>query len=158
MTGFSITVGDIVAALALVLAIVATVNTIRFNSRQKSLIETQELLNQRLLAREESDAEASQRADLSANVIKVGRSDWRVKVYNRGRAVARNVTLSWPSDDGLLMQSDVDSKFPLEELEPAHGVELHALAYMGSRSKHEITLRWSDDFSKTNEKTVYLTV
>jgi hypothetical protein len=154
----SVTVGDVVGALALVLSVVATVNAIRFNSRQKSLIETQELLNQRLLAREESDAEANRRADLSANLIKVGKSNWRVRVYNRGKAAARNVTVHWPPDDDLLIQSDVDSKFPLEVLEPAHGVELHALVHMGSRSKHEITLRWSDDLSRTNEKTVYPTL
>lgn len=153
----AITVGDIVAALALVLSIVATINTIRFNSRQKSLIETQELLNQRLLAREEDHAQANQRADLSANMVKLGKN-WRVKVYNRGKSVARNVRVEWPEDEHLLIASDVESKFPLEVLEPAHGVELHTMVYLGSKSKHEITLRWSDDSSDENENTVYLTL
>lgn len=153
----SLTLGDALAVLALVLSLVATVTTIRFNSRQKSLIESQEQLNQRLLAREESDSQAAKRADLSASLIKTGKN-WRLKVYNRGKAVARNVTIECPDDDDLLIQSDVDSKFPLELLEPAHGVELLALVHLGSRSKHEITLRWSDEFSDSNEKTVYPTL
>ncbi|MRS13264.1 MAG: hypothetical protein EG823_09415 [Actinobacteria bacterium] len=150
--------GDVVAVLALVLSLVATITTIRFNSRQKSLIESQELLNQRLLAREESDAQAAKRADLSASLVKTGKNNWRLKVYNRGKAVARDVTIEWPDDDDLLIQSDVASKFPLEMLEPAHGVELLALVHMGSRSKHEITLRWRDEFDDTNEKKVYPTL
>lgn len=153
----SVTLGDVVAAVALILSIVATVTTIRFNGRQKSLIESQELLNQRLLAREENDAQLCRQADLSANLVKVGKS-WRLKIYNKGKAPARNVTIAWPEDEDLLTQSDVDSKFPLEVLEPQQGVDLFARVYLGSRSKHQIILHWSDDLAQSNEKTVYLTL
>lgn len=152
------TASDVLACLALVLSLIATVNTIRFNSRQKSLIDSQERLNQRLLAREETDAEANTRADLSANLVRAGKGNWRLKVYNRGKAPARNVTIELPQGDDLLIMSDVNSKFPLELLEPAHGVELIALVHLGSASKHEVTLRWSDDFDTTNSKTVYPTI
>ena len=154
----SFTLGDIFAALALVLSLIATATTIRFNVRQRSLIASQERLNQRLIAREESEANAGMRADLSANLVKIGKGNWRLKVYNRGRAVARNVQIALPSGDALLVPSDVDSKFPLELLEPAHGVELLASVHFGSKSKHEVTLRWSDDFSEGNEKTVFVTI
>ena len=154
----SFTFGDVLAALALLLSIIATVTTIRFNRRQKSLNESQELLNQRLLAREESDARAGKQADLSANLVKMGSSNWRLKIFNRGKAVARDVTIAWPQDDDLLILSDVNSKFPLEMLEPMQGVELIALIHMNSKSKHQLTLRWSDDFDPANEKTVYPTL
>ena len=154
----SFTAGDVFAALALLLSLVATVTTIRFNTRQKSLVESQELLNQRLLAREESDANASAQADLSANLVQVGKSSWRLKIYNRGRAVARNVMIELPEGDDLLIQSDVDSKFPLERLEPAQGADLVALIHMNSMRKRQVTLSWSDDFRDSNRKTVFVTV
>lgn len=154
----SITFPDVLAGLALVLSVVATVTTIRFNGRQKSLIKSQELLNQRLLEREENDAQADRRADLGANFIKLGKSNWRLKIYNKGKAAARNVTVACAEGDDLLIQSDVDSKFPLEVLEPMQGVELLASVHMGSKSKHTIDLRWADDFSDSNEKTVYPTL
>ncbi|MGB4441674.1 MAG: hypothetical protein WBJ62_05560 [Coriobacteriia bacterium] len=154
----SLQIGDVFAGLALVLSVIATVTTVRFNSRQKSLIESQELLNQRLLTREENEARADRRADLGANLIKLGKSNWRLKVYNKGKAPARDVTISCPDGDNLLIQSDVNSKFPLEVLEPMQGVELHAAVYLGSKSKYTITLRWADDFSDSNEKTVYPTL
>ncbi len=154
----SFTISDVLAALALVLSLVATVATARFNARQKSLIESQELLNRRLLAREQSEAAASEQADLSASLVKVGQSNWRLKIYNRGKAAARNVTITTAEDDDLLIQEDVVSKFPLELLEPAHGVDLISLIHLGSKSKHEVTLGWSDDFRDSNTKTVYVTI
>lgn len=156
--GIALTVGDVLASVALVLSIVATVATIRFNSKQKSLIESQELLNQRLLAREESDAKADRQAVLGANLIKLGKTNWRLKIFNKGRAPARNVTIESSSGNELLIQSDIDSKFPLEVLEPMQGVELHAMVYLGSKSKYAVTLRWEDEFSHNNEKTVYVTL
>lgn len=149
---------DILAILALLLSLIATITTIRFNGRQQSLLASQEMLNQRLLAREENEARASTQADLSANLVKVGKHGWRLKIYNRGRAAARNVTVESTKENGLLIQSDVDSKFPLASLEPAHGVELMALVHMGSPSKHEVTLRWTDDLNDSNEKTIYVTL
>lgn len=154
----SITFADVLAGLALVLSVVATVTTIRFNGRQKSLIKSQELLNQRLLEREENDAQADRKADLGANFIKLGKSNWRLKIYNKGKAAARNVTIACEEADNLLIQSDVDSKFPLEVLEPMQGVELLASVDFSSKTKHTIVLRWADDFSDSNEKTVYPTL
>lgn len=154
----SFTLSDVFAVLALVLSLVATVATVRFNARQKSLIESQELLNRRLLAREQSEAEASAQADLSASLVNVGQHTWRLKVYNRGKSAARNVTIETADDDDLLVQSDVDSKFPLELLEPAHGVDLIALVHMNSKSKHEVTLGWSDELRASNSKTVWVTI
>jgi len=154
----SVSFSDILAALALVLSLIATITTIRFNGRQKFLIDSQELLNQKLLAREENDARVGAQADLSANLVKVGKHGWRLKIYNRGRVAARNVTIECAETDGLFIQSEINSKFPLESLEPAHGVELIASVHMGSQSKHRVTLRWSDDLRDSNEKTVYVTL
>jgi hypothetical protein len=156
MMGLTLTSGDVIAALALVLSIVATVTTMRFNGRQKSLIASQELLNQRLLERQEEDSQAGRRADISANLVKVADSRWRLKVFNRGRAVARNVSISADSD--LLVQEDIDSKFPLEALEPQQGVDLLARVSLGSAGKHAIALSWDDDFQMANQKAVYVTV
>ena len=151
-------IGYVIAGLALLLSIYATWKTIRFNDRQKALIESQELLNKRLLAREEEQALADRRADLGANFIKLGRSDWRLKVFNKGPAPARNVRISFPEGQECFIDSDINSKFPLEVLEPMQDVELIAGITMGSKRKYAIGLAWEDDSSDVNEKTVYVTL
>ena len=150
--------GDFFAGLALLLSIYATVMTIRFNGRQKSLIESQELLNKRLLAREDNQAEADRRAELGASFIKLGSGNWRLKVFNKGRAAARNVTISFPEGQDCFSQSDIDSKFPLEVLEPMQSIELIAGISFGSKSKYPTVLSWEDDFQESNQKTAYPTL
>lgn len=150
--------GDVIAVLALVVAGYAAWTTSKFNQRQKSLIESQEKLNTLLLVKEEGEAAEEKKADLGATVIKVGSSNYRVKIWNKGKAPARNITIDFPDGNDLIINSEVERKFPLEVLDRLQAVELIAAVHMGTKSKHTVRLTWSDDFRATNEKTVYLTI
>jgi len=153
-----ITSSDIIAGLAFLLSAYATWKTIQFNNRQKSLIESQEKLNQRLLEKEDAELTADRKADLGATFIKLGNSKYRLKIWNKGRSAARNVTVSFPEGNDCFIESDINSKFPLETLDTHQSVELIAAVAMGSKSKHAIKLCWADDFSPLNEKIVYPTI
>lgn len=116
-------------------------------------------LTKKLLAKEVGEAEARSRADLGANFAKIGRNNYRLRVFNRGNSNARNVRIEFDdSKDHCFIQSDVDSKFPHECLEPHQGVELIAAIHAGSKSKHPLKLIWDDDFKIGNEKMVYPTI
>lgn len=149
---------DIIAGLAFVLSAFATWKTVQFNDRQKSMIETQECLNKRLLEKEEAEANEEKKADLGAAFVKLGNSNYRLKIWNQGKAPAKHVQIDFPAGNDIVIQSDVERKFPLEVLEPHHSVELIAAVHMGSKSKHEVRLRWEDEFSSSNEKTSYPTL
>lgn len=154
----TLTPSDVVAGLALLLSGYATWKTVQFNDRQRSLIESQEQLNKRLLEKEDAEASEGRRADLGATFVKLGSNSYRLKIWNKGKAAARHVRVEFPSGNDVIIQSDVDSKFPLESLEPFQSVELIAAVHIGSKSKHEVKLLWEDDHSKTNEKTTYPTL
>lgn len=116
-------------------------------------------LTKRLLRKEDGEAETRLRADLGANFVKIGRNNYRLKVFNRGSSNARNVRIEFDSGESdCFIQSDIDSKFPHECLEPHQGVELIAAIHMGSKSKHPLKLMWDDDFKSGNEKMVYPTL
>ena len=116
-------------------------------------------LTKRLIEKENGDAQAKTRADLGANFVKVGKSSYRLKIFNRGSVAARNVRIELAdSEERCLDQADVDSKFPHERMEPHQGVELIAIIHWGSKSKHPIKLMWDDDFKTGNEKMVYPTI
>lgn len=76
----SISASDIIAGLALLISAFAAWKTVQFNDKQKSLIESQEKLNKRLLEREESESISDKKADLGANFIKLGNSKHRLKI------------------------------------------------------------------------------
>lgn len=149
---------NIIAGMALLLSGYATWVTLKFNDRQKSLIESQEKLNNLLLEKEAVETENSKKADLGASFIKLGSSKYRLKIWNKGTACATHVRIEFPEDNDVLMQSEIDEKFPLETLETYQSVELIAVVYMGTKRKHAIRLIWSDASGENNEKVVYPTL
>ena len=158
MMPFSISASDIIAGLALLISAYAAWKTVQFNDKQKSLIESQEKLNQRLLERDEAESISDRKADLGANFLKLGSSKYRLKIWNKGKTTARNVSIEFPEGNDCIVQSDVSEKFPLEALDTHQSVELIAAVHMGTKSKHAIKLIWSDEFNQHNEKTVYPTL
>lgn len=154
----SISIGDLIATGALVLSAYATWKTFKFNERQNTLIESQERLNKLLLEKEAGEVLNVKKADLGATFIKLGSNQYRLKIWNKGKSAARNVSLDFPEGNDCLIPSDIDAKFPLEILETHQSVELIAAVSMESKSKHPIKLTWSDDFSENNEKMVYPTI
>lgn len=154
----SLTLSDALAAMALLVSSYATWKTVRFNERQKSLIESQERLNKRLLVKEEEDSIIAKKADLGATFIKLDNNNYRLKVWNKGRSAARDVQLDFPEGNECIVQSDIESKFPLEVLEPYQSVELIAAVGLDTKAKQPITLHWSDGFSSSNQKTVHPTI
>ncbi len=156
--GFTISSADVIAGLALLVSAYAALITSRFNGRQKSLIESQEKLNALLLEKEKSEAEIDKKADLGASFIKLGNNNYRLKIWNKGKASARNVLIDFPTGNDVIIQSEVDEKFPLEILDKFQSVELIAAVAMDTKRKHTVHLSWSDDFSQNNQKTVYPTL
>jgi hypothetical protein len=150
--------GDVIAGLALALSGYATWKTFKFNERQRSLIESQKKLNAILLEKGEDEAVASKKADLGASFVKIGSAKYKLKIWNKGKAAARNVSIDFPEGNEVLVKSEVNEKFPLEVLDTFQAVELIAAVTLGTKRKHAIRLTWADDFSENNEKTVYPTI
>ena len=154
----SVDVGDVVGALALLLSIYATVKTILFNERQNSLIQSQERLNNLLLEKEANESSNEKRANLGASFIKLGSNKYRLKIWNKGKAVARNVSLEFPEGNDMVLKSDLDEKFPLELLDVHQSVELITAVHMGTKPKLAVRVIWADQFSDRNEKLIYPTL
>jgi hypothetical protein len=151
-------IGDIIAGMAFLLSVYATVVTVRFNNRQKALIESQDKLNRLLLEKESSGVIGEKKADLGASFIRLGSSNHRLKIWNKGKARARNVRIEFPEGNEVIIESEIAAKFPLEALDTFQAVELIAAVAMGTKQKHPIRLIWEDDFSERNEKLVYPTL
>lgn len=155
---FTVDAANIIAGMALLLSGYATWITLKFNKRQQFLIDSQEKLNNLLLEKESNEAENSKKADLGASFIKLGSSKYRLKIWNKGTACATHVRIEFPEENNILMQSEIDEKFPLETLETYQSVELVAVVHMGTKRKHAIRLIWSDASGENNEKVVYPTL
>lgn len=157
MPAVQIDAGDIVAALALVIAIYSAWTTARFNKRQTDFQETADRLNRLLVEKESAETAAQKQADISANFYKAGKSNYRLKVFNRGKGVASNVRIEVLDDSGLLMASDIERKFPVPSMEQHALVELIAAVHMGSPNRVHIRLTWDDATGQEHTKELHPT-
>lgn len=155
---FIIDTGNLIASLALLLSTYATWQTVSFNKKQKSLVESQEKLNKLLLEKEHEGVIRDKSADLGALFIKLGSSKYRLKIWNKGSSTARNVRIEFPEGNDIINNSEVIEKFPMESLEKHQSVELIASVHMQTKRKHVIRLIWEDDAEQHNEKLSYPTL
>ena len=155
---FIIDTGNLIASLALLLSTYATWQTVSFNKKQKSLVESQEKLNKLLLEKEHESVIRDKSADLGASFIKLGSSKYRLKIWNKGSSAARNVRIEFPEGNDIINNSEVIEKFPMESLEKHQSVELIASVHMQTKRKHVIRLIWEDGAEQYNEKLCYPTL
>jgi hypothetical protein len=154
----SINLSDYIAIIAVAISSYAAWTTTNFNRRQKSLIESQEKLNKLLVQREEEGVILDKKAELGATIIKLGNNNHRLKIWNKGKAAARNVSITFPEGNDFIIDSELAFKFPLERLEAHQSVDLIAAVYSETKLKQVIKITWSDDFDDRNEKVVYITL
>lgn len=153
-----LTSSDVVAIFALAVAGWSAFQTGRFNKRQNDFAETAERLNHLLIAREAAETEQQAKADISANFVKIGKSNYRLKVFNRGLGVAHNVRLEVLAGGELVGDSELRDKFPLPKLERHQNVEVMTRVHMQSPRRAHIKLSWHDDNGAGQEKELWLDV
>jgi hypothetical protein len=151
-------IGDIVALLALGLSAYSMKKTFDFNKRQKEFIETNDKLNQLLLEKEMQEGLLQKKADISANFIKIGKNQHRLKIFNRGPNTATNVRLEVPQGNEILIDADVNEKFPIPILEQHQSVELIADVHQLSPSRMNLKVVWDDASGLNHEKILTPTI
>jgi hypothetical protein len=149
-------IGSIASAVVALAALIVSVVSLR---KTNKFGETADRLNRLLIERETADGAASKMADLSANMIHVGKNDHRLKVFNRGKGVARNVRLTdLNPSDSILIAGEIARKFPVPILEQHQWVEVIAANHMGAGPRVHIRLQWDDDAGAGHEKELTPTV
>lgn len=157
MTPFTFTTSDVIAGAALLIAAWSLLQSILVNRRQARVEQTTERLNLLQIEREKAESREQGQADMSANFYNVGKNDSRLKVFNRGKAPARNVRLDVLDSGGLLVSSDVERKFPAPLIEPQSSVELLTAGHMGSAARVHIKLTWDDPDGAERSKELHPT-
>lgn len=145
--------GDLGSIASAIVALVALIVSVFSMHKANQFGATADRLNQMLIEREQAEGIALKKADLSANMVKVGRNDYRLKVFNRGKGTARKVRLiDLSGDNSVLIASDIKRKFPVPILEQHQSVELIAAVTMNRGPSGHIKLQWDDETGVDHEK------
>jgi len=149
---------DFISLFALVVAAVAVFQTRKFNNSQMMLIARQADLTRMLADKERKGFAESNEAYVSANMYKTGKSNWKIRIYNKGPAVAKNVSVSSYSENGFIQESFLTEKFPMDKMEVGQSVDIHAFVVSGSKDKETIELTWDDQSKLKNKNQVEITI
>jgi hypothetical protein len=111
-----------------------------------------------LLDKEQQESLVQKQADISANFIHVGRGDYRMKVFNKGKNSATNVRIEFPNGNEILLEDDLNEKFPMPALEPQQSVEIIASVCLGSPRRMDVEVVWDDQSGVDRKKLLHLTL
>ena len=112
-------------------------------------------MNALLLRKETSEAESNKKADFDASIINSGNNNKKLKIWNKGKATAKNIHLSCLEENCILSKKEIERIFPLESLKPSQSVELVVIIYIGMQIyKLPIQIICDDELQQDNEKVV----
>lgn len=125
-------------------------------------VKTQEIaLNDIQLKRLKTEESDSKKAIIEANIYKSGKSSWKMKIYNKGKASAKNIRLL--SDDIEKDGSRIDliihkETLPYVLLHPQTSFEIPVVLYSGHSRAPKIKFIWDDDYGDNQEREQILSI
>ncbi|MCF6304794.1 MAG: hypothetical protein L3J33_05435 [Rhodobacteraceae bacterium] len=149
---------EIISLVAILVAVVSLWISYVNSKNQKalSLYELEWLRIQ--IAGAQTEYSAGRKASLSARMYQIGKTDWRIKLFNRGPSDAFNVRVELNDDNEFLRKNEVDRKLPLNKMEKGQSVEFIAIVPLATHAKEEITIVWLDSENTEKRTTVTLTL
>jgi hypothetical protein len=105
------------------------------------------LINQYHLEKIKSEKNDEKKAIISANVIKGKNTERIIKVYNKGKSIAKNLNIIIPENENHQV---FVNPCPID-LKPSQGIELKILVFNSDINKIDLTFNWEDDLKPFNE-------
>lgn len=137
-------IGDIISSTLSLFAIGLTI--VMYLKHDKQLKNQEEKINANLLKKIDEEESENKKAHIKGNIVKKNRV---LKVFNSGKAVARNIKVEYLGDmNGII---PTDNHFPYEFLNPQDSTEIHLLLLIGAPESLKIKFIWDDDFKNDNE-------
>lgn len=145
-------VGNLIAVLSFLLAAHSVLKNRRFEKKQAKI-------NDLILKEKQKESLRENMAEISASFIKNGgyNNHTKLKIFNKGKAIAKNVNIIFHEDNDLISDDEIKEKFPLK-LEQHQAVELNAITHLNMKRKIKFIATWDDDYSIKNEKEIELTL
>ena len=146
-----------VAIAAFVVSLGALVFSAYTYSKHDKKIKAQEqIINDYQINKIAKENEESKKASIRGNIIKGDKGKRTLKVYNCGKATARDIRVEGLDIGSLaVMRNDL---FPYELMNPQDYTEVVIWVVKGSPSTIKLKYVWDDDFGQNNEFEQVLTL
>ena len=134
----------VISGISLVLAVISFVISVKSQNLQNKVNEIELKLKKYELDEKEKQA------CVEARIIHEIKNRYKIKVWNSGNSIAKNVVASWDTQKGIIFFDK--EKMPFEVLEPQKSFELVITTYDGTPGKLQIKTEWEDEIGEKKEK------
>ncbi len=113
----------------------------------KKIKNQSELINEFQLLKLKKESESEKKAIIEAHVIKGDKGKRTIKVYNKGKAIAKNVAVTFPEDQNVSFMDYPKSI----DIRPQNSLEIIFYAYNESPDVLQINFEWKDGIKDNNK-------
>jgi len=141
---------DLIALGSILISIIALVFTWLTDRKVKA---QQVIINEYDLNRKKSEIIESKKAIVEANAFKSG-NNWKIKIYNKGKATAKNIRIVSPDligDNGINLNIKKDF-FPYQMLHPQTSFEIDIMLFSRYKKSPKVKFIWDDDSGLNQER------
>lgn len=146
---FEISIGDIIALLSLLGSIILFVINLFNQAKTKAYAENANAYNESAkkyfdlsVEHLESKKNSIVKATCDANIVRIEKNKWILKIFNKGTAPAINVSFKY-IDEGPDIIGGNEKDFPIKLLEPQKNVDYHIIITLSTRSSSwDYELSW----------------
>lgn len=141
--------------LSLIISIAAILwSLITYFVHDRKIKQQEARINEYQLEKIKNEEEENKKALICGNIVK-GSDELRIlKIYNKGKATARNVDIQ--SLEPAIIRREYNNDLPCELIQPQDYIEFRFYAGHIPETKVKITFTWDDDFKSENERTQIL--
>jgi hypothetical protein len=159
MTPYEIT-SSLIAIVALVISVVSLVRARKVQAKQLEFEAITAALAKKQLELLEKGEQTQEQAHVTAELVKVGRTDYRFVIMNQGVAIASDVTfeIDPTSPDNPLVTNECAGKLPYPSLQPGQSFTLIAALSFDSAMSYNTQLKWKNPDGSQGTNNVHLSV
>ena len=112
----------------------------------RKIKEQDKLINQFTLEKFEKEAELDKKAVVEAKITRGVKNKRTIKIYNRGRAIAKNVVVKFPGNPSLNIRDYIS---PID-INPQSSMDIYVSVHFGSPSTLQVDYEWEDGVKVDN--------
>ncbi|PEQ96609.1 hypothetical protein CN481_00245 [Bacillus sp. AFS006103] len=142
-------------AIALILSYLSYRDSRKANRLRERLHEVEERLKKYELEEKEKEREEATRACVEARIYNVARHNFRMKIWNSGKATAYNVDFEIAEEYRGYVRREM---VPYEFLDPGKSFEEYVMVHSGTPNKFIVTTTWTDKQGESYSKEQIVTI
>jgi len=120
-----------------------------YRKHDKKIKDQTKLINDFTLEKLTKEKELEKKAIVEANDERYDKGKRIIKIYNRGKATAKNVKVSFPDDPNIIIR-EFPSSF---DISPQNSMDISVSIFVGSPSTIKIAIEWEDGIRFNNKDT-----